>query len=85
MGVSVPPTSKEVKVNSNEIILTEAQHQNTFYGCSESTQFPEMPNVLKTPVMFPKRCVAEPISATTETLSADGYDWRENERNAYEL
>lgn len=85
MGISVPPPIKEVEVNSGEVILTESQYQNMFHGCYELTQCPEMPNVLKTPVMFPKRGVAEPISAASEPLSADGFDWRENERNAYEL
>lgn len=71
-------------VNIGEIILTESQCQKMFCGCSELTQCPEMPNVLKTPVMFP-RGVSEPISATSEPLSADGFDWSENERKAYEL
>ena len=75
----------KVKLINGELILTEQQYQNMFYGCSALTQCPELPNVLKTPAMFPKRGVAEPILATSEPLSADGFDWSENERNAYEL
>ena len=85
MGISVPPTIKEVEVNSGEVILTESQSQKMFQGCSHLTQCPELPNVLKTPVMFPKQGVSEPISPISEPLSADGFDWSENERNAYEL
>lgn len=73
------------EVNSGEMIMTESQCQHMFQGCSELTQCPEMPNVLKTPVMFPKRGVAEPIPATSEPLAADGFDWKENERKAYDL
>lgn len=85
MGVTVPPRIKKIKVNSGEIILTKSQYHNMFHGCTELTQCPELPNVLKTPVMFPPRVVAEPISPISEPLSADGFDWGENERNAYEL
>jgi hypothetical protein len=82
--MSKSPNPKPFELNSGEL-LTESQYQNMFIGCSELTQCPEMPNLLKTPVMFPKRGVAEPIPATSEPLSADGFDWGENERNAYEL
>lgn len=84
MRISVPPRSEEVKVNNGEVISTESQYQKMFQGCSELTQCPETPNVLKTPVMF-LHGVSEPISATSEPLSADGFDWSENERKAYEL
>ena len=76
---------RPIEVNSGEVILYESLYQNMFIGCPTLTQCPELPNVLKTPVMFPKRGVAEPIPATSEPLSADDFDWSENERNAYEL
>lgn len=69
----------------DETILKESQYQYIFSGCSALTQCPELPNVLKTPAMFPKHGVGEPIPATSEPLSADGFDWSENERKAYEL
>lgn len=72
MGMSVPPRIKEVKVNNGEIILTKSQYQNMFRGCSAITLG----------VAEHISPISEPIS---EPLSADGFDWRENERNAYEL
>lgn len=83
--MSKSPNTKPFETNSGEVVLTDNQFQNMFIECTELTQCPEMPNVLKTPVMFPKHGVGEPISATSEPLSADGFDWSENERNAYEL
>lgn len=82
--MSKMPKHRTFEINSGEI-MTENQFQNMFIGCSELTKCPELPNVLKTPVMFPKNGVAEPISATSEPLSADGFDWSENERKAYGL
>ena len=66
-------------------MLTERDFQNMFKNCTELTQCPELPNVLKTPAMFPPRVVSEPIPATSEPLAADGFDWSEDERKAYEL
>lgn len=83
--MSKSPNTIPFETNSGEVVLTESQYQYMFSGCTALTQWPELPNVLKTPVMFPKHGVGEPIPATSEPLSADGFDWSENERNAYEL